>query len=195
MRGVRLHLVRHGATEWAPQGRWAGSTDLPLTAHGEAEAYERGKQLADLRVERILTSPLKRARDTAEIIRGASGIEWIPEIDHDLREADFGPFEGLNPDDPAATDEATERFRRHLRGEAIEGPEPLAVIAERGERALLRAARAGGSSLVIAHGTLTRLALCRILGMDLARFRSFELATAGLIELRGGPAGLRLRLG
>ncbi len=85
---VRLWLVRHGSTEWSEAGRFTGSTDLPLSERGTAEAQGL-TWLADRSWTGMWTSDLKRARQTALL----SGIEATP--DRRLREIDFGTLEGM----------------------------------------------------------------------------------------------------
>ncbi len=85
----RLVLLRHGETEWSRSGQHTGRTDLPLTAHGEERARAVGSLLADFRFALVLSSPLQRARRTAEL----AGL-W-PDIDEDLLEWDYGAYEGI----------------------------------------------------------------------------------------------------
>jgi probable phosphoglycerate mutase len=196
---ARLLILRHGATEWSATGRWAGSTDLPMTPVGEQEAGEAAAFLTAEPVDRLWTSPLKRARRTAEIYLAHFAYPpFAPQVIDDLREADFGPFEGLDPDHGDLEDPKVNAFRRHLAGDQnrkVAGPEPLGLVARRGARVLREAAELGGTTLLIGHGTLTRLALCELFGIDVAHFRRFHLVTGGIIELSGTPDALRLRLG
>lgn len=84
-----LYLLRHGETEWSKAGRHTGRTDVPLTAYGEQQARAAGRLLAGHRFALVLTSPLQRARRTAELA-GLAGAE----VDPDLVEWDYGGFEG-----------------------------------------------------------------------------------------------------
>lgn len=85
----RLILLRHGETEWSKDGRHTGVTDLPLTADGERAAAELPRLLSQFDVVAAYSSPLQRARRTAEL----AGIS-DPEILSDLREWDYGGYEG-----------------------------------------------------------------------------------------------------
>lgn len=85
----RLVLLRHGETEWSRSGRHTGRTDIPLTAHGEQLATAAGALLTSYRFVLALSSPLQRARRTAEL----AGLS--PELDDDLLEWDYGGYEGL----------------------------------------------------------------------------------------------------
>lgn len=84
-------LIRHGATEWSRHGRHTGTTDLPLLPEGEADARKLRDQVTELNVVAAFCSPMQRARRTAELA-GLSDIQ----IDDDLREWDYGAYEGLS---------------------------------------------------------------------------------------------------
>src|SRR5882757_639807 len=86
----RVYLVRHGETEWSLSGQHTGTTDLPLTANGEEVARELGRRLADLHFAAVLSSPLSRAVRTAHL----AGFDH-PTLDDDLKEWDYGEYEGL----------------------------------------------------------------------------------------------------
>jgi broad specificity phosphatase PhoE len=94
----QIYLVRHGETEWARLGRHTGRTDIPLTEVGRDQAIDLGRRLAGHRFGLVLTSPLARAADTARLA-GFPGAE----IDEDLREWDYGAFEGRTTAEPTAT--------------------------------------------------------------------------------------------
>ncbi len=85
-----LVLLRHGETEWSKSGQHTGLTDLPLLPEGEAAARRVGALLADWTFDRVLVSPLQRARRTAEL----AGLTDV-EIDPRLKEWDYGGYEGL----------------------------------------------------------------------------------------------------
>lgn len=85
----RLVLLRHGETEWSRSGRHTGRTDVPLTSNGEELARACGELLSGHDFVLALSSPLQRARRTAEL----AGLS--PEVDDDLLEWDYGGYEGL----------------------------------------------------------------------------------------------------
>lgn len=85
-----LVLLRHGETAWSKSGQHTGLTDLPLLPEGEAAARRAGRLLGGWTFARVLTSPLERARRTAELA-GLTGAE----VDDRLLEWDYGGYEGL----------------------------------------------------------------------------------------------------
>lgn len=88
---AELWLLRHGATEWARNGRHTGRTDLPLLPDGEAEASALAPALSTLRFDAVLVSPLQRARRTAEL----AGLGGVAQITPELAEWDYGAYEGI----------------------------------------------------------------------------------------------------
>lgn len=72
----RLYLIRHGETAWSLSGQHTGRTDIPLTEQGEKDARELGERLRAERFNRVLTSPLQRARRTCDL----TGLGSIAEV-------------------------------------------------------------------------------------------------------------------
>lgn len=92
MVNYQLHLIRHGTTQGNLEGRYIGSTDLPLCGKGREELEELLDTHEYPRVQAVYTSPLQRCRQTAQILYPDS---WTRIVDQ-LREYDFGEFEGKN---------------------------------------------------------------------------------------------------
>jgi broad specificity phosphatase PhoE len=86
-------LLRHGQTAMSTERRFAGRGDIALTKEGTRQAASAGRRLAKSSIDIIVTSPLQRARRTAEAVAEATGAAM--EVDDDLIEADFGAWEGL----------------------------------------------------------------------------------------------------
>ena len=86
----RLVLLRHGETEWALPGQHTGRSDIPLTAHGRDEARALKPWLAHISFDRVWMSPLRRARDTADL----AGFGSIATVEPDLAEWNYGDYEG-----------------------------------------------------------------------------------------------------
>lgn len=150
---TRLLLVRHGETDWNADGRLQGQTDRPLSDFGRKQARRLADELAAEGFEAIYSSDLARARETAEIIGARLGLPVA--LDSDLREKDWGTWEGLT---------AVERDRVEFAGESTEAHQ------ERILRALRRISEShpdGTSILVVTHGGSMRRAQTAALGMAL----------------------------
>lgn len=88
-----FYCLRHGATDWNRQGRFQGLTDNPLNEDGIAQAHAAADRLRGSGIAHVVSSPLLRAKKTAEII--AATISAPLAIDDGIIECDFGSFEGL----------------------------------------------------------------------------------------------------
>lgn len=91
---MRLLLIRHGETAWNPDNRFQGSADTELSEKGREQARRLGERLRGKRIDRIISSPLSRARETAEAIAGHHGL--TVEIEPRLCEVNYGYWEGKN---------------------------------------------------------------------------------------------------
>ncbi len=170
---TRLVLVRHGATVWHAENRYAGSTDVALDPSGLAQAERLAGWAPTAGLAAIWCSPLSRARTTAEPSARATGLAL--QIDARLREIDFGQIEGktiaeaegLFPDE-------IRRFQADPVSFPMPGGEDPRAAAERAQAALrdIAAAQVGGRVLVVAHNTLIRLTLCSLLGIPLPTYRT-----------------------
>ena len=183
--------MRHGETVWNHERRFTTRTDVPLSDEGVAQAQEAARRLADTRIDRIYSSPLRRARSTAQAV--AAGRSPVPEVvvDERLTEIDAGPFEGKTEEELAAGSlaDAFARWHSDAEPEFPEGTEPF-------DHALARAAafldeRTGeeGTTLVVTHGSLARLMVSSyFLGGPPALHRHLWLDNCRLavVEWRGG---------
>jgi len=104
-----LLLVRHGETDWNADGRLQGHTDRPLSEFGRRQARQLAEELADEELDAIYASDLSRARETAQVVGARLGLAAV--LDPDLREKDWGTWEGLT---------AVEREQVELAGESTE---------------------------------------------------------------------------
>jgi broad specificity phosphatase PhoE len=167
-----LYLVRHGQTEWAEAGRHTGLTDVPLTSYGERQARAAATTLRRLRGDeafaQVLTSPLQRARRTAEL----AGLTTA-EVEPDLVEWDYGGFEGLTTAEiRAAGRPGWLIFHDGVVPGATPG-ETLEQVAARGRHVLdrIRPALIDGDVVLVGHGHALRVLACDWLGRppDLAQ--------------------------
>jgi broad specificity phosphatase PhoE len=150
-----LLLVRHGETDWNAAGRLQGHTDRPLNEYGRRQARELAERLAGDGVGAVYTSDLARARETAEIIATRLGLEIV--LDPDLREKDWGNWEGLTADERASLEfegESTEEHRERVlravaRIVAAHPGERVVVVTHGGSLRRIQAALAGFALPVI----------------------------------------------
>ncbi|MFJ6185934.1 histidine phosphatase family protein [Streptomyces sp. NPDC092295] len=191
-----LFLARHGETVWHDENRYTGISDIDLTPRGLVQAEALGVWAAGAGLDAIVTSPLSRARRTAEPAARMTGLEAV--VEPDLLEVDFGIAEGRTIAELEATHpREVAAFRRDPATHPLpDGEDPVAAAA-RGAGALLRLAdtRRGERVLTVAHNTLFRLVLCRLLGIPGSEYRRVfpVMRNCAITELRvpvapaGGP--------
>lgn len=90
---MRLYIVRHGETDWNRIHRVQGHTDIPLNDYGRHLARETAEGMKDVRIDLGYTSPLLRAKETAQIILGDRGVPLYE--DSRIEELSFGSYEGM----------------------------------------------------------------------------------------------------
>lgn len=178
--GRSVVLVRHGETEWSRSGRHTSTTDVELTDLGREQARRVGESLAGHRFGLVLSSPRRRARDTA-LLAGYSDPVIVPE----LAEWDYGALEGrttrdisaeighpwliwtATPPDPVPAETADAAGRR-----------ADAVIAR-----LREAAARGEDAVVFAHAHLLRILAARWMDLPAAEGQRLALSTGSISEL------------
>jgi probable phosphoglycerate mutase len=148
-----LLLVRHGETDWNADGRLQGQTDRPLSDFGRRQARQLADELADEELEAVYSSDLTRARETAEIIGERLGLPVA--LDPDLREKDWGTWEGLT---------AVERDQVEFVGESTEAHQGRIL---RALRRISEAHPGGGRIVVVTHGGSMRRVQTAALGWAL----------------------------
>ena len=187
----RIYLVRHGEADWNAQGRMLTFTDQPLNARGERQAATLAADLADVRWDRAISSPLVRARRTAEVVLGARHDAPPLVVDDRLREMDFGPYEGWSEADFAA-DPTTARLRRE--GGELPGVESEDAVTERVLWFLASLGDTSGTTLVVGHGHSLRLLIAAALGLPTSFSRLLRIRNCRPAVLEPGPRPLLLAL-
>ena len=186
MTGVgELLLVRHGETAWSRSGRHTSFTDLPLTDRGREQARALAPLLAERRVTAAFTSPLRRARETAELV-GLDGAR----VDPELREWDYGGYEGVTTADIQRTRPDWFLFTDGVAPGPPEHPgERPEDVGARADRVLatvdaaLASAADGGDVVLVAHGHFLRVLTARRLGLPPSAGALFQMATGTLARL------------
>jgi broad specificity phosphatase PhoE len=169
----QLWLVRHGETEWSANGRHTSHTDLDLTGAGVEAARSVAEKLAGTSFDRVLTSPLLRARRTAALAGYGS-----PEVVEDLREWDYGDDEGLT----------TAQIREDRPGWTVwrDGPrggESCAEVGRRADRVVELVRGTAGPVLAFSHGHFSRVLGARWLGLEVTDGAHLTLSTASVSVL------------
>ncbi|MFE2261280.1 histidine phosphatase family protein [Streptomyces griseosporeus] len=178
-----LFLVRHGETEWSRSGRHTGSTDVPLTERGREEARRLVPLIRSHRIGAAFVSPLQRARETAELI----GLHDV-RIDADLREWDYGGYEGVTTVDIQRERPDWFLFRDGVAPGPPEHPgESPEQVGARADRMLAKVdaalANTEGCVVLVAHGHFLRVLTARRLGLPAGSGALFQLATGTLSRL------------
>ncbi|MDR6977755.1 putative phosphoglycerate mutase [Streptomyces sp. 3330] len=182
-----LFLVRHGETAWSRSGRHTGSTDVPLTEHGRDEARRLVPLIRSHRIGAAFVSPAQRARETAELI----GLREV-RVDADLREWDYGGYEGVTTAEIQRTRPGWFLFTDGVAPGPTNRPgETPEQVGERADRVLAQvdAADAGAGEgaeegvMLVAHGHFLRVLTARRLGLPAAAGALFQLATGTLCRL------------
>ncbi|MGY1741125.1 MULTISPECIES: bifunctional RNase H/acid phosphatase [unclassified Blastococcus] len=174
------HLLRHGQTEHTPERRFSGRNDLPLSAVGRAEAEAAAERAAALGVDVVVASPLRRTRETAEVVAARLGLPVL--FDDDLVEMDFGDLEGLTAEEARRTHPLAARRVFTEVDVAAPGGESIADVSRRVARARARVLREhrGRSVLVVSHVTPIKLLLAAGLDVDDAVVHRIFLSAASL---------------
>jgi broad specificity phosphatase PhoE len=184
----RIFLLRHGETDWNRERRIMGRRPVPLSERGRTQLLALAPHLAPLGVEKIFTSPLPRARSTAELIAGQLGGLPVLE-DEGLTEVHYGAWEGRTFRELVHEPEFHAYWKEPVATPCPGGGESLLDVQQRVFAAMERVARAaaGQPAIVVSHGDPLRLILCGCLRMDLAELRRIRLDNGGLsaIELTG----------
>jgi len=181
---LRLLAIRHGATAFSQERRYAGSHDIPLSPEGWRQCSALARALESFHAAAVYASPLVRARESAAPIAAAQGIEVT--LESDFREMCFGDWEGLTrdeaerrfPDDYKLWQTAPEQFARP-------GSETLGAVAKRVGRAVaeLQATHLGETVILVSHGVVTRLIILAALGLGPDRLWSVAASPAGISEI------------
>jgi broad specificity phosphatase PhoE len=170
----KIFLFRHGETEWSRLGRHTGTTDLPLTESGRAAAEALRAVLAPESFAAVVTSPLRRARETCEL----AGLGSRAEIDPDLSEWNYGAYEGRTTADIHAERPGWVIFR-----DGCPGGETPAQVAARADRVIAKVRASDGDVALFSHGHFSRLFAARWIELPPAEGEHLLLDTSTLCVL------------
>jgi probable phosphoglycerate mutase len=194
---MEIYIVRHGTTPWNEKKKLQGSVDKELNEAGRRVARLTGEGVRDIPFDRIYSSPLKRAYETAELIR--NGREIPIDTDDRLKEIDFGDYEGqcateLEKDETQDFRfffSEPEKYRASGSGEELEDlcrrtKEFMQQVIEPQKNELDRI-------MIVGHGAMNKSIMCHILGHSIEKFWSGGLQTnCGVIIVRLDEEGYHL---
>ena len=172
---MRLYIARHGQTAWNIQGKAQGHSDIPLDEIGLAQAEALSRALQGVGVERVVSSDLFRARQTAEAVAGPLGLSV--EMRHDLRERSFGEWEGRHYTQVIADLDALPGDRLLARPP---GGESFTDLWARVGPAVEELREFDRTTLVVCHGALKATLLARMLDGTLETARFFRFPNCAL---------------
>ena len=176
---MMIYLIRHGETDWNHQKRRQGRRDVPLNDQGREQMRRCGELLAALPADAIVTSPLSRAVESAEILAECMGLARDTIVaDEGLIERDFGDVDGM-------TKAELKAYR--ARG-GNEHQEPLYRVRERMMRSILTYARKNDKQhiVLISHSAAIKSVFVRLYGKPELQRKQTKNAGVSIIEYRGG---------
>jgi len=178
-----LILLRHGQSQWNLENRFTGWVDVPLSPKGEDEARAAGEKLRGRHIDKLYTSVLRRAVDTATLALEAAGTTVpVTERDAALNERMYGDLQGLNKAEAAKRfGDAQIKLWRRSYDVRPPGGESLADTAARvlpyWESHILPDLKAGRDVLVVAHGNSLRALVMHLDGLSHAEVLELEIPT------------------
>jgi 2,3-bisphosphoglycerate-dependent phosphoglycerate mutase len=176
-------LLRHGQSQWNLENKFTGWVDVPLSERGVEEARRAGEKLAGRRIDRLFTSVLQRAIETARLALDSAGLSDVPTArDAALNERMYGDLQGMDKD------QAREKFgaeQVHVWRRSFDvrppGGESLADTAARvvpyWEATILPEIRAGRNVLIAAHGNSLRALAMHLEGLSTDEVLALEIPT------------------
>ena len=188
---MKLILVRHGETLANRENRVQGTTDVKLSDYGRMQAEKLAESLKSEPIERIVSSPLKRAYETARAISKFHGV--MIEADRDLQEMNHGDFENLT------IQELREKHTSILRQWESD---PASIVMPNGESlhdlqrrawdAIEGITKSARNAIVVTHNMTIRTILCKIQDLDMLHIRKMhiDLASKTFVEFRFGKGAI-----
>jgi probable phosphoglycerate mutase len=167
-------LVRHGETAWSLSHQHTGRTDIPLTERGERDARGLSAMLQSVKFVKVWSSPLKRARSTAELAGFADRLE----TDDDLMEWDYGAYEGKRTSEIRAERPGWNPFV-----DGCPGGENVDDVGVRADRVLARVRAVQGDVALFAHRDILRVLIARWIALPASEGRRFYLETSSVSVL------------
>ncbi len=185
---MRLLLVRHAETAWNRERRYQGRTDTPLSDAGRAQAERAARALGSSGLAAVYSSPLQRARETAEAIARPHNL--AVRVEAAFGEIHFGRWEGLTLEEARALDPAFyDKWLDAPDSVVPPGGEPVGELRARAVAGLeaLRREHAEATVCLVTHSMVARILIIEALGLPLERMWSVAISATGISELEFRP--------
>jgi probable phosphoglycerate mutase len=166
-----VYFIRHGETAWSISAQHTGSTDIPLTPHGEDEARTLSPLLRHIHFTAVLTSPRQRARRTCELV----GLGSHAEIEQNLAEWDYGDYEGQRTVDIRKGRPVWNVFQ-----DGCPGGELPAQISDRADRLIAQLGGLRGNIALFSHGQFGCVLAARWIGLAVVEGQHLALGPASV---------------
>jgi broad specificity phosphatase PhoE len=192
LRGAVM-LMRHGETDWNREGRVMGQNPVELNARGRVQVEAAARFAQSIKPDLIISSPLVRARQSAELM--AAGLGGIPIVEEpSIAEVMYGRWEGMVYHD-LIHDPYYVEYRKSPLDHPTPGGETIAQVQARGVEAVTRALsdRSGARIMFVSHGDIIRTVLCYFMGLELGHFHRLRVDNASIstIQISGKFAELK----
>jgi broad specificity phosphatase PhoE len=182
---VDVILIRHGVTDWNEQGRLMGRSDVELNARGRQQVAAVAEVLREVPIAAVLSSPQRRAQQTAEAIAGLHGL--AVGIEDALAEVWLGRWQGLTWEDLRSDPDVARYLADPL--SVCDIVEPATAVLERVVNLVERLRAGSGDTLVlVSHGDPLRILLAHYLTMPFGSYRRLDVAPASVSLLRFAAA-------
>ncbi len=180
-----LYIIRHGRTDWNVERKMQGWTDIPLNDQGRRMAEEAAEKYKDINFDICYSSPLKRAKETAEILLKGRSIPII--IDDRLKELGFGEFEGTTKDDQPEGSPIWNFFNKPENYKAERGAETFDSLFERTgdflKNVVYPQLEEGKDIVIVGHGAMNSSIVCQVNKFDIKDYWKYPIKNCELIKL------------
>ncbi len=190
---MELILIRHGETDWNREGKVQGLSDIELNSDGRRQARQLALSLKDANIDRIYSSPLLRARQTAQIINSYHQVPVF--LDAGLMEMDQGDFEGLSFRELMACEkDFLKKWIADPASVKMPNGESFMELQTRAWKVVAGIIAEADNTLVVSHNFTIAAILCKLKNISLSEFRSVHVDTASktLITFRNGATFIDL---
>ena len=183
-----IYFIRHGETDWNLEGRLQGQKDIPLNDLGRVQAEEAGRRLRSIAPHcedlAYVASPMRRTRETMEILRGAIGLHpGSYKLDERLIEITFGAWEGMTWKEVRKAEPQLAALRERDKWNYVPpGGESYAMLVDRIHPVLEDITR---DTVIVAHGGVARAFLALCCGINSRQAASMDIWQGKVLVIEG----------